>query len=89
MNNLNLKKEFSIGRSQVFRNEILAHLGRMITEERRQRNLRLAVLAEEIGVRIELLERLELGRAPINWECLRRVMVFFNKHVAIRLEDMV
>lgn len=89
MNNLNQKKEFGMVRSQVYRNEILVHLGQMITEERRQRNLRLAVLANEIGIKVDSLERLELGRAPINWECLRRVMIFFNKQVAIRLEDMI
>ncbi|MCM1324757.1 MAG: helix-turn-helix transcriptional regulator [Acetobacter sp.] len=89
MNNQNQEKESNVGPSQVFRNALLENLGRMIMEERRRRNLRLAVFAKEIGVRVETLERLELGRAPINWECLRRVAHCLGKKVEIRLTDVI
>lgn len=88
MDNQNQKNKFCIGQSQMFRNDVLAHLGQMIMEERRRRNLRLVVLAKEINVQVKTLECLELGRAPINWECLRRVIFFFNKQLEIRLEEM-
>lgn len=76
-----------MGRSQIFRREILAGLGRAIMEERQRQNLRLVVLAQQIGVRAEKLECLELGRAPINWECLRRVVQALGKRVELRLID--
>ena len=73
--------------SQVFRREILAGFGRAVMEERQRQNVRLVVLSQQIGVKEETLERLELGRAPINWEGLRRVVLALGKRVELRLVD--
>ncbi len=76
-------KHYSNGND--FRKYIYRNIGDLLINARRERNIRLEYLADRVGVKLKILEAIELGRSKFHWFALFRVLKYFGKTLEIKL----